>query len=244
MTYPLCLQDIEKLSSKHVQCTAICSSSKLTFLFSQTKVCVSFPTLSRPYPQLPLIKWNNCLFFSSNFNCWYLQFPHWTSNYSKEKLFLQQDFDASGRRGHLTLDCQIYPVLWWKSKLCSLGIIRNTVLFIFQIEMFSFSSRSRDYISFRVPCQILTDRPACIESSVPCSLVSDVQIHFIYRMCHTALVLLTFITFYVLNKIMNYDHSKRVIKVDGFDRSKFWGGRNTDISISSKKIKIMLPGNY
>jgi hypothetical protein len=43
---------------------------------------------------------------------------------------------------------------------------------------------------------------------------------------------------------MNYDQSRRVIKVDGFDRSKFWEGRNVNISFSSKKIKIMLPGNY
>jgi hypothetical protein len=38
--------------------------------------------------------------------------------------------------------------------------------------------------------------------------------------------------------------SKRVIEVDGFDRSKFWEDRDVDISISSMKIKIILPGNH
>jgi hypothetical protein len=35
---------------KHVQFTKICSSSKLAFAFSETRVSVSFPTPSRPYP--------------------------------------------------------------------------------------------------------------------------------------------------------------------------------------------------
>jgi hypothetical protein len=35
-----------------------------------------------------------------------------------------------------------------------------------------------------------------------------------------------------------------VTKVDGFDRSTFYEGGNIDISIFSKKIKIMLPGHY
>jgi hypothetical protein len=43
---------------------------------------------------------------------------------------------------------------------------------------------------------------------------------------------------------VSYDQLKRVIKVDGFDPSKSWDGRNIDVSISSQKIKIMLPGNY
>jgi hypothetical protein len=34
------------------------------------------------------------------------------------------------------------------------------------------------------------------------------------------------------------------MKFYGFDRSTFWEDKNVDISISSKKIKIMLPGNY
>jgi hypothetical protein len=33
------------------------------------------------------------------------------------------------------------------------------------------------------------------------------------------------------------------MEFDGFDCSKFWEDRNVDISISSKKIEIMLPGN-
>jgi hypothetical protein len=51
-------------------------------------------------------------------------------------------------------------------------------------------------------------------------------------------MLLIFITFCVLNSIVNYNQSKRVMKVDGINGSKFWQGRNVDISISSKKIKL------
>jgi hypothetical protein len=43
---------------------------------------------------------------------------------------------------------------------------------------------------------------------------------------------------------MSYGRSKPVMKFDGFGRSTIWEGRNVDISISSKKIKIMLHGNY
>jgi hypothetical protein len=118
------------------------------------------------------------------------------------------------------------------------------MLFIFEIEMFSFSSISRDYISLQAPCQTFIDRPVWLESSISRSLASDVQIYFIYLMCHTALLFFMFIVFCVLQSIVNYDQSERVMKFNGLDRSKFWEDRNVDISISSKKIKIMLPGNY
>jgi hypothetical protein len=55
--------------TKHVQLTKICSSSKLTFVFSEVKVSVSFPMPSRPYPQLLFIKRNNYLFFPSKADC-------------------------------------------------------------------------------------------------------------------------------------------------------------------------------
>jgi hypothetical protein len=108
----------------------------------------------------------------------------------------------------------------------------------------SFSSISRDYIALPAPCQIFMDRSTWLESSISRSPASDVQIHFIDLICHTALLLLIFIPFRDLDRIMSYDQSKRVIKVDTFDRSKFWEGRNVNIAISSKKIKIRLLGNY
>jgi hypothetical protein len=43
---------------------------------------------------------------------------------------------------------------------------------------------------------------------------------------------------------VSYGRSKRVIKIDGSDRSNFWEGRDVEISISSKKIMIMLSENY
>jgi hypothetical protein len=54
---------------KHVQFTNIYSSSKLRFVFSEAKVCVSFPTPSRPCPHLLCIKWNDYRFFSFNWDC-------------------------------------------------------------------------------------------------------------------------------------------------------------------------------
>jgi hypothetical protein len=61
-------------------------------------------------------------------------------------------------------------------------------------------------------------------------------------MCHTALLSLIFIAFGVLDSIMSYGRSKRVINVDGFGGLNFWKGSDVDVLISSKRIKIMLPG--
>jgi hypothetical protein len=43
---------------------------------------------------------------------------------------------------------------------------------------------------------------------------------------------------------MGYARSKHVIKVNDFDHLNFWEGKDVDVSISSKKIKIILHGNY
>jgi hypothetical protein len=80
--------------------------------------------------------------------------------------------------------------------------------------MFLFSSRSRDYTSVQVPCQIFVDRSAWLAWSIPHSLASDIQIHFLYLMSHTALLLLTFIIFCFLNSIVSYDQS---IETRGLD---------------------------
>jgi hypothetical protein len=110
--------------------------------------------------------------------------------------------------------------------------------------MVSFSSISRDYISLQEPCQIFVDWSAWFESPISHSVNSDVQIYFLYLMSHTALLWFIFIDFRVLDSIMSYGRSKHVFKVNDFDRSIFWKGRDVNISISSKKIKIMLHGNY
>jgi hypothetical protein len=47
-----------------------------------------------------------------------------------------------------------------------------------------------------------------------------------------------------LDILMSYDHSKIMIELNEFDRSKSWENSNVNISISSMKIKSMLPGNY
>jgi hypothetical protein len=92
------------------------------------------------------------------------------------------------------------------------------MLLIFEIEIVSLVFISRDYISLQAPCQIFVDRSAWFESSIPRSLASDIQIHFIYLMCHTVLLSLTFMSFCVLDNIVSYDQFKRVIKVGAFVR--------------------------
>jgi hypothetical protein len=110
--------------------------------------------------------------------------------------------------------------------------------------MFLFSSIPRDYISLQKPCRMFVDGLAWLESPISHSVNSDVQIYFIYLTSHVALLLFIFISFRVLNSIRSYGRSKYVIKVNDIDHSNFCEGRDVDISISSKKIKIMLPGNY
>jgi hypothetical protein len=104
-----------------------------------------------------------------------------------------------------------------KIKILLPGNYSQYHVFIFQIDIVSFSSISKDYIYLQAHRQIFVDRSAWLESSIFCSLVSDVQIHFIYLTSHTALILLTFITFCVLNSIVGYGRSKRVMKVGAFD---------------------------
>jgi hypothetical protein len=70
------------------------------------------------------------------------------------------------------------------------------------------------------------------------------HIDSIYLMRHLALLLLNSIAFPVLDSIMSYGRSKRVIDVDEFERPIFLDSRNVEISISSRKIAVILPGNY
>jgi NAD kinase len=63
-------------------------------------------------------------------------------------------------------------------------------------------------------------------------------------MYHTELLLLIFIAFRVPDRVVNCGQSKRVIQIDEFERLNCWEGRDIDISISSKKVKITLPENY
>jgi hypothetical protein len=109
--------------------------------------------------------------------------------------------------------------------------------------MFSFGSISRDYLSWQASCQVFVDRPAQFSSPISHSVNSDIQSNSTDLICHTALLLLIFIAFRVLGSSVNYDRSKRVIKVGGFDCSKFWEGKHVNISISSKKIAVVRPGD-
>jgi hypothetical protein len=70
----------------------------------------------------------------------------------------------------------------------------------------------------QAPYQIFVDRPVWLGRPISRSLASDVQIHFICLTRHTALFLLTFIAFCVLDSIMSYGRSKWAMKVGAFDR--------------------------
>jgi hypothetical protein len=133
----------------------------------------------------------------------------------KRRLCLRQNFDAPGRPGHLTLDRQISPVLWWKSKLCSLRIIRNTTLFIFEIKCVRFPPYPRTTCLCKHPVRFLSiGLTWIIDFSFPCVWRSD-------SLCIFNLPYCTDITdihrFCVLNSIVSYDQSKCVIKIDAFD---------------------------
>jgi hypothetical protein len=104
-------------------------------------------------------------------------------NYDQSKRVMKVDgFDRSKSWEAGNVDISISSK---KIKLCSLRIIRNTMLFIFQIEMFSFSSISGDYISLQAPCQIFVNRSAWHGRPISRSLASNVQIHFIYIASNT-----------------------------------------------------------
>jgi hypothetical protein len=122
---------------------------------------------------------------------------------------------------------------------------KHFVVHISNINVFVFFHIQGLHISAK-PCYTFVGRPAWLELTISHSVNYDVQIYFLYLTFHTALLLLLFIfiTFRALDSIMSYGRSKHVIKVNDFDRSNFWEGWDVDISISSKKIKIVLSGNY
>jgi hypothetical protein len=109
--------------------------------------------------------------------------------------------------------------------------------------MFSISSISKDYISLQPVCEIVIDRPARLALPISLSLGSNIQVHFTHLMSHGALLPLIFTAFRLLDSIMSYGRSRSVIKFDKFDQSKLWESKNVEISISSKKITVLLPGN-
>jgi hypothetical protein len=86
-----------------------------------------------------------------------------------------------------------------KSKLYSILIIRNTMLLIFEISMFSFSSKFRDHISLQAPTQIFVNRSTWLESPISYRVNSIVQTHFISLTSQSIFLPFTFIS---LRKIL------------------------------------------
>jgi hypothetical protein len=89
-------------------------------------------------------------------------------------------------------------------------------------------------------CQIVIDHSECLRSSIFRSLNYDIHGSLIYLTYNTSLLLVIFIWFHCLDIITSYDHSKIMIELNGFDRSKTWEILHVNISICSMKIKIML----
>jgi hypothetical protein len=98
--------------------------------------------------------------------------------------------------------------------------------------------------SLQAPCQLFLDRSPRLWQLISHSIDFDIQLHFMNMTSDPSLLLVILVAFRVLNIIMSYGRSKCVIELNQFNDSKFWETRKVNISISSMKIKIMLPGNY
>jgi hypothetical protein len=87
-------------------------------------------------------------------------------NCYKEKLLLQQNVDDGLRRpACFVLARQVRSVPWWKSKLGSLEMICNTMLFVFKKNQSRFLSYSRT----TNPCR----RPSDFRGSIPAASTAN-----------------------------------------------------------------------
>jgi hypothetical protein len=153
-----------------------------------------------------LIAWLHCCYWYSDFSA-FLTASEIMASPSvglKSMHLVTQNFGK--------VEMSISRFLRRKSKPCSVGIIHNTMLFIFKIEVFSFSSISRDYISSQAPCQIFIDWSGWLGRPISRSLVSDIQIHLRYLMFHPGLLLLMFISLRIILIPLTYGHSGFTIK--------------------------------
>jgi hypothetical protein len=102
---------------------------------------------------------------------------------------------------------------------------------------------SRDYPSLLAPCYIFIDLPDLNHRFlVPLHLMSIFTEYIVCAILHC---------YYWYPELFAFLTTWRGMagpsvwwNVDGFDHSNFWEVRDVDISISLKKIKKMLPGNY
>jgi hypothetical protein len=111
-------------------------------------------------------------------------------------------------------------------------------------QIISITFISKDYISLQALCQILIDQSEFLRSSISRSLSYHIHSNLVYLKYNTSLLLVIFWRFEGLDILTSYDYSKIMIELNEFDCSKTWENSNANISISSMKIKIMLPGNY
>jgi hypothetical protein len=98
--------------------------------------------------------------------------------------------------------------------------------------MFSISFICKEYISLQAPCQIFIGRSGRLGWPVPCSLISDIQIHFIHLASYPALLLLILATVPGLDSSMCLGHSKCVIELNEFKHPDVWECGNVNVSIS------------
>jgi hypothetical protein len=97
--------------------------------------------------------------------------------------------------------------------------------------------------SLQASSQIVIESLGRFGSPISHSVDSDVHNDFTSLTCHTALLPLTSIAFRVLDSITSYPRPEWVIALDEFECLIFRESRNANISVSSRKITVMLSGN-
>jgi hypothetical protein len=147
-----------------------------------------------------------------------------------------------GPSSHVGPVRHISPGLWWKSKLCSLGIIYNATLFVFKIRYFIILTYWRNTYLCKQPVRSLWvhscsfDNRLLIHIMITFRVISDIGrgiLHWCYW-C-SDLSILIWLSWVI-------DHSNFVTELNEFDSSKIRESRNVNISICSMKIKIMPMG--
>jgi hypothetical protein len=113
-----------------------------------------------------------------------------------------------------------------------------------QDQIFYHSFILKDSISLQGPFQISMSPLVRLRQPIAHSPSDTIQRDVIYPRQNAFLLSTIFASLRFLYIIMSYDHSNFVIELNEFDRSKIRESRNLNISICSRKIKIMLAGNY
>jgi hypothetical protein len=143
---------------------------------------------------------------------------HWSSSPSTFR-FLDGITNFGRSKCAIELDEFEYPD-FWESENVNITISSKKISVIpfenhlqrpvicFEIEPFSIFFMSKDYVSLQEPCHTFVDRSARLGQLITRSLANNCQSNFMYRTWHTVLLLVLFISFWILVIQLNYGHSK------------------------------------